>query len=312
MSSISNDTYTFTNIQGASGYLMFKAPFVISNVSCTNLSYEYDGNIKSCYGTSKNAAELVPQYCTERCHSALTEVSRCINDKKESDASIILRYWFSHCLASPKNSSNICLVSRLNLLTEKGGDESVLKTTAAWPMTCDACTRVSMARMLDDYEFLKNNPIYAASLPDLSNIQISQENVIRECGNTYDQLEIDPSDTGSRSSLPTYGIVLIVVGCVAALLLLGLCVRRRCLKSRQGNAENDSCIPKDPYQMNESGFSPKHKQEDADDSVGPSDETLGNERYSFPQPRINASANIASNEENVYDDMRVTNFRNLN
>ena len=297
-------SYTFISLPTSPGYLIFNPTLKYSNISCL-LSPDYQSSVLSCSathevtGTVATQLQEVSRYCTDSCHNALIAFVSCM-DNSGLDGSLVTRYWDSGCMKNPNNASSICLVERLKLLEDKSADSSVLSQNLKGPIACDACTRVSMQQMIDNYDYLASKPAYSNSMPSAQAVQSAKDNIQTQCGKPYSQLENDTSNssgqqqTVSTDGLPMLAIILLIIAGVSfGAALLYFLYNRWQKQQQQPSAQ--SMI----YQ--------------------PSYSTLKNEELPVPQFNNNGSLNRpyssrSSTTDQYYDDMyhnmRVTSFEN--
>eukprot|EP00835_Amoeboradix_gromovi_P000115 NODE_4_length_55019_cov_0.425091.p17 type:complete len:344 gc:universal NODE_4_length_55019_cov_0.425091:8566-7535(-) len=232
---ITSWSYTFLSLPGSPGYLMFNPPLKYSNISCT-LSAEYESSILSCTATHEDSGSLSTQidevnaYCQESCHNAIKAFSSCLT-RSGSDGSLLLRYWDSGCMTSPSDTSKNCLVERMKLLKEKGSDYTVLSNNTEGSISCNACTRVSMAKMIENYDYLKGKAEFANNMPSPNAVSLAKDNIQEKCGKSYSELELSEGGNSSPQELPIYAIVLMIVA--AVLLVVGIAIYLFKRKSRK-------------------------------------------------------------------------------
>eukprot|EP00834_Sanchytrium_tribonematis_P002855 NODE_97_length_20652_cov_0.832093.p5 type:complete len:382 gc:universal NODE_97_length_20652_cov_0.832093:14907-13762(-) len=242
---ISTWSYTFLSLPTSPGYLMFNPPVKYANISCI-LSSEYESAMLSCTATHENAGTFsvqeseVQNYCKDSCRNAIKAFSSCMTNGG-LDGALILRYFESGCVTHPTDSSKICLNERLKLLESKSADPSVL-TQGSGPIACDACTRVSMQKMIENYDYLKSKPdIYGSNMPSSSIVDDAKNNIKSQCGKTYDQLELNAGGPGSSASgddFPVWAIILLIIGSLVIGILILRFLFKRHKKKNQGSSEN--------------------------------------------------------------------------
>eukprot|EP00835_Amoeboradix_gromovi_P005748 NODE_576_length_6549_cov_0.390078.p3 type:complete len:326 gc:universal NODE_576_length_6549_cov_0.390078:1658-681(-) len=323
MSQISGKNYLYFYLRSSPGYLVFNSTFSVSNVTC-DLTLDYEYNDQSCSSTSKT--EAIEGYCSESCHEAKKELAACITKNTNSNGDIVLKYWEGSCIKDPNDPSKICLLERLKMLKEKGLDETFLIKGGSGIISCDACTRLSMENMINNYDYLKSNPEYKGYMPSSSAIKVAEANIIKICGKPYDKLELETSGTNSVESnagpFPTYAIVLLALGCFSALLGIMFCIfLRRRRHSVPFSECNESLTAKENTDTEYSSYYSRNNNYYVSEYVSEENaantlQIKKNALLSRPQVNTNSYKSQDSGEgpktnvyqQSNYDDMRVTYF----
>ena len=326
-----NWTYTFLSLPSSTGYLMFSPSIKLSDIACS-LSSEYSESIKTCTATHEGTGSSISQmnevqtYCSDSCHNAMKAFSICMTNSG-FDGNLLLRFWDSGCLRNPSDSSQICLVERLKLLSNKGLDATSLSQNTNGPISCDACTRASMQKMIENYDYLKNKPLYSPNLPKSGATDGAKSNIQNQCGKSYDQLALDSSSTpqSASESLPIYAIVLISVFVALFVAFLGFFIYRNSKKSNElsyqtsysslanthQNSKADSLNKPDYYNYNprNSNLPPPQMVQNENSGTINGSSNFSHQTFASPSvPSVNSRPSATDYHDSVYDQMRVTSF----
>ena len=213
--------YTFTNILSSTGYIMLTSPVTYNNISCSlgeasstmlrQCITPYTDNIQ----TQMNNIQLT---CQDPCHSVINEFSNCIG-LSGGDKSLITRQWDTLCVTNPNNSTDNCLSGRLQLLNNNGGTLIAMTQPLNSQIDCNACTHVSMQKLIDNYDYLRNNPMYASNIQNGNVVEDAKSNIKQQCGKSYDQLGLtDPSTMAPDSGIPGWATALIVLSILCIII----------------------------------------------------------------------------------------------
>ncbi len=228
---------------------MFQPSINYKNISCI-LSSDFENSILSCTTTHEGSGSVESQlrevqgYCTDDCHNAMRAFAKCM-DSSGLDGGLLLRYWDSGCMTHPKDDNKVCLEERLKLLKTKDKDYKSLSESQDGPIACDACTRVSMAKMIENYDYLKSESRYSGNMPSSSAVDNAKNNIQNQCGKPYTQLELNaggPGTSVNTDDLPFWAIILIIIaGILIGLIIVYLLYKRH--KRRHTTPPNAAFAP---------------------------------------------------------------------